>query len=552
MPHIDLEALPSEANLDCDLCIIGSGPAGATLAREFAKSKWRVTLLESGGFTRQPHADALNEIESVGWPRVMDQWSVRNRIVGGSSHTWCGRSASFDAIDLERREWVAYSGWPFGIDHLEPFLERAAPYVGLSPGTGFSDERFWTIAKRRPPRGDLDPEVLLPFFWQFSRDETNRYDYMRFGRHLSQKLGPNVTLVTNATVVQINPAASGAKVESVEVASTDGRRRTLSARAIAVCAGGIENARILLSSNRVVTPGLGNQNGLVGRFLMDHPRGSVGTFRIAGSKALQNRFTLYNVKDATGSHMFRHGMRLSPKIQRKEKLLNCSAWVFEAVMPDDPWDALKRMLRGKAEWPKDAFAIGANLNLVARGLHDHFVAGRGLPRKLERLELQCMCEQVPDPESRVTLSDRCDRFGMRLPRIDWRINADEHRTMRRTAELVVGQLIHLGIEPPVLDEWVRNGEAFPEGFRDIAHPTGTTRMAEDPAKGVVDQNCEVHGVSGLFVAGTSVFPTAGHANPTQMIVAMALRLADHLKLRLAEETRQESPLVDSLQGGIAA
>jgi choline dehydrogenase-like flavoprotein len=141
---------------------------------------------------------------------------------------------------------------------------------------------------------------------------------------------------------------------------------------------------------------------------------------------------------------------------------------------------------------------------------------------------------------------------MPLPRIDWRINADEHRTMRRMAELVVQQLIRLGIEPPVLDEWVRNGEAFPDSFRDIAHPSGTTRMAEDPARGVVDQNCEVHGVSGLFIAGTSVFPTAGHANPTQMIVAVALRLSDHLKLRLAEETRQESPLVDSLQGGIAA
>lgn len=103
--------------------------------------------------------------------------------------------------------------------------------------------------------------------------------------------------------------------------------------------------------------------------------------------------------------------------------------------------------------------------------------------------------------------------------------------MRRITELMVEQLSRMGLEPPVLEDWVRDGAMFPQTFRDVAHPTGTTRMADDPACGVVDAQCQVHGVNGLFIGGSSVFPTAGHANPTQMIVALALRLADTLKGR---------------------
>jgi choline dehydrogenase-like flavoprotein len=120
---------------------------------------------------------------------------------------------------------------------------------------------------------------------------------------------------------------------------------------------------------------------------------------------------------------------------------------------------------------------------------------------------------------------------MRITRIDWRVSEEEGRVLRRIAELAVEQFLRLGLEPPVLEEWVVNGAMFPETTLDRAHPTGTTRMADDPARGVVNAKCQVHGIDGLFVAGSSVFPTAGQANPTQMIIALALRLADTLKNR---------------------
>jgi choline dehydrogenase-like flavoprotein/nucleoside-diphosphate-sugar epimerase len=537
MPVFDLQSYGHDNAsplAECDLCIIGSGPAGSTIARELSGTGLRVTMLESGGFMRSLEADALNEVENIGRPRVVDQWSVRNRIVGGSSHTWGGRCAPFDAIDLEERPWIPESGWPFEIGDLTPYLDRTAPYLGLAVGSGFSDERFWTLAGRTPPRSELDPEVLLPFFWQFSRDdeESYPYEYMRIGRHLANRLGPNVTLVAGATALRIKPVESGRAVRSVEFAAPDGHRRTLSAWSVVVCCGAIENARILLSSDTVTPNGLGNDHDLIGRYLMDHSRGPVGSFEVAGSEALQKRFGRYNVR----GHLFRAGLLLSPQIQRAERLLNCAAWLGEVVAPDDPWDALRRACRGKPQLPADALAIVSNAGHIVRGLTDYFVERNGIPRKLEALDLDCMCEQRPDRDSRVMLSERRDRFGLRLSRIDWRIHEDEPRTMRRMAELVAEQFVRMGLPPLVLAPWVRDGADFPPTIKDVAHPTGTTRMSEDPTKGVVDAQCCVHGVEGLYLAGSSVFPTVSHCNPTQMIAALALRLADHLKAR-ADENR---------------
>jgi choline dehydrogenase-like flavoprotein len=538
MPHIELQSLTCADILDCDICIIGSGPAGGTIARELSNCFLQVTVLESGAFERQGHADELNEIESVGRSRIMDQWLVRNRIVGGSSHTWGGRCAPFDEIDLAYRNWIPHSGWPFCVDDLRPYLERSAPYLGLGAGTGFSDDRFWALARQTPPQPKLDPTYLLPFFWQSSRDATNPYDYMRFGQHLVPNLGSNVKLVTNATVLQINVTPCGSAVKSVEFASLDGQRRTLSASGVVICAGGIENARILLCSNSVVASGLGNQNDLVGRFLMDHLRGPVATFDGKPSDALRTRCGMYRIKTATGSCRFRQGLRLSPSVQYQEQLLNCSAWVGFDI--DDPWNAVKRLLRGKADLPEDALAIASNAGLLVRDIRDYCILRKGqnrareplrLPGKIERLDLVCMCEQRPTRDSRLTLSEKRDRLGQRLPRIDWRMHEDEHRTIRRMAELVATQFARAGIEPPILEGWVQNGESFPDCFQDVAHPTGTTRMADNPVEGVVDAECQVHGIQGLYVAGSSVFPTSGHCNPTQMIVALAIRLADTLKLR---------------------
>jgi len=537
MPIVDLRDIPAGETIAADLCIIGSGPAGATICRELDSPRLRIVVLESGGLERSADADSLNEIESIGRPRVMDQWLVRNRMLGGSSNTWTGRCAPFDRIDYEARDWVPHSGWPIKAEDLEPYLNRTAPYLGLGVGSGFSDHSFWKLFGQEAYPSEIDANLLVPFFWQFSKDDANRFDYMRFSKSLRSSVR-NARVILNATVTNINTNPAGSAATSVDVLGQDGTLRVVSAPRIVLCAGGIENARLLLASRRACPAGLGNQRDLVGRFLMDHPRGRIGAFNVRNSEQLRTWLGVYNLRRNSDLYRFRHGLRLSTEYQRSNRLLNCAVWLNEAVTDDDPWNALSRLLRGRsAALSRDVAFVASNLGLVLSGLNQYFIKRNGLPRKLERLELECIVEQQPDPESRVTLSDRTDKFGVPISCINWKINEPEERTIRTTGRLVQSEFERLSLNALSLDDWVMRDEGLPPAFTDIAHPTGTTRMSIDPAQGVVDLNSQVHGVHGLFVAGSSTFPTSGHANPTHMIVATAIRLADILKRQIMDEAR---------------
>jgi choline dehydrogenase-like flavoprotein len=513
--------------LETDIVIAGTGAAGATLARALSNTNRRVLLLESGGATRDPAADALNEVENIGRLRIGDQWLARNRILGGTSHSWSGRCTPFDESDFGPRLWVEHSGWPLQGTALRPYLDRAAAYLGIVPGAGLATPAFWRSARRRAPALGLDPDILVPHLWSFSQDRANAREPTRFGRHLAGDLGPNVTLLTHATLCDIELNEACTRLTGVQIMLAGGERRHVRAAQLVLACGGIENARLLLNADRQMKAGIGNQNDQVGRYLMDHLRGPTAHIAVRASAGLQRRLGHYRL---AGSHVFALGLRLSPVRQAAEGLLNAAAWVDGRIAQDDPWIALKSLAQGR---------IGAlppiirNAGLLPAGLFERLVARRGLPRKLDRLELICMCEQVPDPQSRVQLATARDATGLRRARIDWRVHDQEVLTLRRLTMLIICEFKRLGWPVPHPEDWVRDHQAIPDRFLDVAHPTGTTRMGRDPASSVVNEHGEVHGVSGLYVAGSSIFPTAGHANPTLMIVAMALRLADHLMMPAA-------------------
>ena len=198
--------------------------------------------MESGKHDRQAQSDDLNEIENVGAPRVLDQWLVRNRIVGGSSHTWMGRCAPFDDIDYQRRSWVPYSGWPFGPEELAPYFPRAAIHLGLSaPGGG-------RLSRSLIP--GLKEDYLEPFTWEYSCDTKSRLDSMRFGPRLMSQTSRDARVITDATVLHINTNDHVSAVRSVEVTNSTHGKIRIFASTIVLCTGGIENARLLLASNR--------------------------------------------------------------------------------------------------------------------------------------------------------------------------------------------------------------------------------------------------------------------------------------------------------------
>ncbi len=532
MKFIDLEEIEDAGSIETDLCIAGSGPAGASIAKEFAGSKVQVLIIEGGGIEQTLSDQALYDVENAGVTRTTPQDRVRNRVIGGSSHTWSGRCASFDEIDFESRAWIPHSGWPITLTDIHPFLDRSRKYLGIGPN--IYDDRLWKELGISPLRLPINPAVLKTQFWQYSRDERNSLEPTRFSRMIADINAPNVRLLMHANITHINTREDGARVESLEVRTLHGRRTEVKANAVVVACGGLENARLLLASNKIVRNGVGNSHDLVGRFLMDHPGCTLGWFDPHRSAPIQSRFGHYLLDHEAGRNVYAFGLMLSPELQRKEQLLNCASFLTQGSSTDDSWSALRRLLKAGAERrrfsrAKDVSIVIGNLPGLLNNAYRRVARRQGPIVKTDEISLYCLVEQTPDPASRVTLAQQTDTLGMPLLRIDWRIGELERRSVMRLNKLIGLELRRAG-----LPKYFSNNHLFEDinwrsQFIDRAHPSGTTRMSDSSKQGVVDRNCKVHGVGGLYIAGSSVFPTAGHANPTLMIVALAIRLADWLK-----------------------
>lgn len=546
MQIADMREVEPGTVLAADLAIIGTGPAGLSIAREFLDSRgggvWQVILLESGGLKEEDEVSARETFESIGAPRIAEPRLVRNRVLGGTSHTWSGRCRSFDRIDYESRPWVPFSGWPVTPDEMLRYERRAAEAMNIGPSA--CEPELWNRLHGARPDAQMMQDTLQSCFWQYSRDPDRPLEFFRYGPQFLKHRADNIRLFHNATVTQIETDPHGRRLTALEVTSTPGRTVRIVPKIAVLAAGGIENPRLLLASNRVSPNGLGNASGQVGRFLMDHPKTVIGRYPPQAADALRQRLGLFSLKHEGRTHFYTHGVAISPALQRERELLNCAAYLSEHRAPDDPWDALKRLFarhpaphsaRHPARHPasrlKDIKAVALHPGLVADGLYRRLVRGGSLRHKIDGLVVDCLVEQAPDPDSRITLSRQRDEFGVALPRLDWKVSDLERRSVAEMARLFAGEMRRSGLPEPQPPDWLRDNalEAIP--FRDAAHPTGTTRMSDDPKTGAVDADCRVHGVEGLFVAGSSVFPTASHANPTLMIAALALRLADTLKSR---------------------
>lgn len=537
----DLYHLEDCSPIETDLCIVGTGPAGLSIANEFKGSDVRVLLLESGGLDEEADTVALNETQGGS---VLPQTIRRNRILGGSSHTWMGRCAPFSPIDFEKRPWISNSGWPLTLAELEPYLCNAGKILGLGPNC--YDDRLWKYFNVRKPMPSLDTELLEPMFWQFSKSTLDRQP-LRFGRSFVDYKPDNIQVLLHANVLHVNTSRAGDSVESVDIGSLSGKRAEVRTKALVLCCGGIENARLLLASNRLFPHGIGNQNDLVGRYFMDHLQCEIANFDQRDSNLILRRFGSYYLRDNHARHYFLHGLALSHVIQQKEGLLNCHAFVEQIF--SNPWPGLRRLAldfrSGKSLNKNDARAAAAHAAEILSGISRYVFQNRPPLGQATSSALVVMLEQVPDPDSRIVLSeDKTDALGIPISSINWKSSDLERLTARRMSELIRCEFERLRLPPLRIPAWLNEPREFVFHCGGKAHPTGTTRMSDVPARGVVDINCQVHGVRGLFVSGSSVFPTSGAANPTLMIVAMALRLAAWLKRNYFRSSEQIRDLQD--------
>ena len=262
---IDFARPTTPAEMDVDLCIVGAGPAGITLARSFAGSAMTVCLLESGGLDGEPDSQALCRGVSTGL--ALDPAACRVRTFGGAGNAWGGGCIPLDPADLTLRVWVPHSGWPLSFDALAPYYERALDHCGigqhrLAPGT------FATPPARTPP--GFDPDLLV--------NRTFILSPVFFGEVGREALGqaPNITVLLHANALELETDDTARTVRAARIGTLDGRRGRVHARTWVLACGGIENARLLLLSDAVAPRGLGNDRDLVGRYFMDHPSGSLG------------------------------------------------------------------------------------------------------------------------------------------------------------------------------------------------------------------------------------------------------------------------------------
>jgi choline dehydrogenase-like flavoprotein len=574
-----LDAFSPDTGFEADIVIIGGGKAGLTIAREFVGSTTKVLILESGLETESAAHEELNCVESAGDPHgkaaidfrqafhkanmatfdhEAQPYGIRSRMLGGCPY-WGGKSATFDDMDFARRDWVPHSGWPVSREALEPYFDRAAHALNMGPNC--YDEELWGLIGSKVKRPPLDKSKLRSVFWQFARSRLSHTDVMNLADEFRVLECDNIRTLTNATVVHIDVDEGGSKFAGLEVSTLEGVRHRVSARLCVLSAGGIENARLLLISNRQQPRGLGNGNDLVGRFLMDHPGTRIGYFKKQDVDAARY-LGFYAVRHAGAFIMYMHGLAFSPEFQAREKLLNSAIYVLPEIAPDDPIEALKRLARLKSQsYLTDIWSLLKSMGLLAKGIGlkvfysrafprvlqkiivdlmiavnpDYVVRefqSKGVPHKLDRLGIHVITEQQPDPESRLVLSEQTDPIGLPRMKAYWKISEADRRSVVRIGQLLQDELTKAGLPVPVMDDWIVHNRPFEGTLVDMSHTIGTTRMSDDPRTGVVDGECEVHGVKGLYIAGSSVFPTSGHANPTLMILALAIRVADKLKMEL--------------------
>lgn len=458
--------------------------------------------------------------------------SARLRYFGGTTNHWNGLCRPLDEIDFQVREWVPNSGWPFDRSHLEPFYVRAHPICLLGP-PAYACEDWDTLCHERLP---FSTARLTSGFFQSSNDPTStdpRHGNIkpaRFGTLYRDEIGRahNISTYLHANVIDIETNEGASQVTRVRVVTLAGSGFWISARQFILATGGIENARLLLLSNGVQKTGLGNQHDLVGRYFMEHYSGPNGTLILSDPRYMLRMYLKKNRINGTPLSGF---LGISSETQRREKLLNCGlgirydptlkpegiqslAAVYKAIQRGDVPDDFARHL-GNIITDIDDIAVSAYRRLVGQNPSTVFTVSN-------------WGEPLPNPDSRVLLGPECDRLGKNRVRLDWRLSEMDLFTMKRVYQILAEELGRAGLGRLKV-AFAESDTAWPSPPHGSFHHMGTTRMHTDPKQGVVDSNCRIHGLANLSVAGSSVFPTAGHANPTLTIVALAIRLADHIK-----------------------
>jgi choline dehydrogenase-like flavoprotein len=506
--HIDARKLENNTLIEGDICIIGAGAAGISIALDWLGSPYKVILLEGGGFEYDEKVQDLLGGKTSG-QKYYPLKASRLHYLGGATNHWAGMCSPFDEIDFEKRDWVPHSGWPINKKDLDPYYAKAGKTLQLGPYNYQFD--YWKKELPNLNPFPLDDKVIWNKMWQFTT--TN------FGQLYKDTLvnAKNIHLYTYANAVDILTVENVSEVKEVIVKNYAGKTHRVRAKHYIMACGTIQNTRLLLASNSQAPNGLGNDYDLVGRYFMEHLEVSSAELWLFRPFPTDLYSWSYGKTKASAELAF------TAEIQTRERILNGTASFMplaigkhqkprmETWQDDDPRKSVGQMFES---WD-EAYELSKN----EKG-------------NIERAyTLNTRIEQAPNPNSRVTIGTEKDELGVPRANLHWELTALDKYSVRKMYEILGRQFGIAGLGRIRLNEFLRdeNDTTFPDSTNGGWHHMGTTRMSDDPKTGVVDANCRIHGMANLYVAGAACYATSAAPNPTLTLTALSLRLSDHVK-----------------------
>ncbi|RXH56850.1 GMC oxidoreductase [Granulicella sibirica] len=510
----DLEVSQPDPSEVADVCIVGAGAAGIVIAVELIRQGKRVVLLEGGGADVEERSQETYRSEVVGNIH-RGVHTGRFRAKGGTTTRWGGQILEFEYLDFIQRPWIAESGWPFSKDELRPYYERALELEGLG-GVIRKDESVWRKIGVEPPSFD----GLHSYFSRWCPEPS-------FARLHRAVLEENASLVVWLHANAVEMIFHADRMIGVRCRTLTGVEATFRASRFVFCLGAIESSRFFLQPSAAGFPW--NRSGLLGRHFQDHIDVNAAEIEPIDSEGFHRIF----------DNIFREGfkyhpkLRLSSSIQQERRTLNVAATMSFISNADEALGRLKetakKILRGRVR--EVAFAdvvfVVKNLPLLVRQTLRYAIQNRAYNPSDAAITLRVHCEQQPDSTSSITLSDERDALGLYRTRLDWQISDKELAAIREY--VLIAQCSLAGIARVIPDpDLVAGKPEFRAKCDDSNHHMGGMRMAVDPEDGVVDPNLRLHGTANIYVCSGAVFPTSSFSNPTHTVLALAVRLADHL------------------------
>ncbi|MHC8320949.1 FAD-dependent oxidoreductase [Pseudomonas sp. GB2N2] len=461
-----------------DVCIIGAGPAGITLALRLARNGRHVLLIEGGGREYSQDSQNLYKCPSTGLEVYAEE--TRLRYLGGTSNHWAGRCRPFEPSDFNVGPPVHLPGWPIAFSEIERHLPEAMAILDLPPHAEFK-----TINASLDGADFEADRFLLSTPTRFAP---------KYAKALNETEGLDVFI--NCNCVDLEFDSSTGRIATIVVSDYDLHQERVTAKQFILATGAIENARQLLNSESLAASGVVTRDGYVGRCFMEHLNVELGTFILKDGQDKDSReyFT-------TDAFITEHGSGKG----------NVSASLVVQVRSYGRMAAIKSFV-------------------------ETLVCDMGVEKKIEFItQFDCpgdgvigtMIEQFPNADSRVSLLDERDALGMRKTTVHWELKTADRDTVKVIGLEMAKCFADTGLGFVRLEECVYD-VSVPLKVNPHAHHMGTTRMASSPDFGVVDENCKVFGIENLYVAGSSVFSTGGASNPTMPLLQLALRLAEHL------------------------